>query len=103
MQSQTEETQPAQQQAVVHTPGPWFVEWDGTLTYRPKHGGCSPVPNIDANRRLKAAAPVMLAALQRQHVNILSWLETGEPAGPEESKSIADEIEAAIIAATAVV
>ena len=41
------------------------------------------------------AAPAY-AALKRQHENIQRWLETGEPASAEESKSIADQIAAAL-------
>lgn len=39
---------------------------------------------------------VLTAALERQRANIEHWLETGEAAGPEESKSIYDQICAAL-------
>ena len=55
----------------------------------------------EATKRLIEAAPRMLAALQRQHANIERWLETGEPAGPDESREIAEQIKAAIDLATA--
>lgn len=45
---------------------------------------------------LRKANTTMLAALKRQHENIKRWLETGIPANAEESKSIAEQIEAAI-------
>lgn len=54
----------------------------------------------EANARIMAAAPVMLAALKRQHENIQRWLSTGEAAGPEESREIAEQIANAIQAAT---
>lgn len=39
---------------------------------------------------------VLLAALERQVANIERWLETDEPADPVESKSIYDQMVAAI-------
>lgn len=42
----------------------------------------------------------MLAALRRQRLNIEHWLETGIPAGPEESKGIYEQIVAAVESAT---
>jgi hypothetical protein len=56
-------------------------------------------PIVKHNKRLIAAAPLMLKALKRQQANIKRWLETGIPASAEESKSISDEIDAAIEAA----
>ena len=55
-----------------HTPGPWFVTPDGTAVYKKDGYGyrgdtiCLFVghPFIDANARLIAAAPELLAALQ---------------------------------------
>lgn len=47
----------------------------------------------------RAAAPDLLAALKRQRDNIDRWRATGEPAGPDESKSIYDQICAAIVKA----
>lgn len=59
------------------------------------------VERIDeANAILMAAAPEMLAALQRQHENIEQWLAGGPAAGPDESREIADQIREAIEAAT---
>lgn len=55
---------------------------------------------IDENARLSDAAEIMLAALQRQHDNINRWLATGVPADAEESRSIAEQIAAAIQKAT---
>lgn len=42
------------------------------------------------------AAPNMLAALRRQLANIERWIETGIPATPEESKSIYEQMKAAV-------
>ena len=39
---------------------------------------------------------VLTAALERQRANIEHWLETGEPASSEESKSIYEQICAAL-------
>lgn len=52
--------------------------------------------DTDADARLIAAAPDMLAALLRQQANIRRWMETDIPADAEESKSISDQINAAI-------
>lgn len=46
------------------------------------------------------AHEAMLAALRRQVENINRWLETGVPADAEESRSIYDQMVAAIAAAT---
>lgn len=48
---------------------------------------------------LVVAAPLLLAALKRQVENVERWLETGIPSGPEESKSIYEEMKAAVNAA----
>jgi hypothetical protein len=45
---------------------------------------------------VQKAAPVMLAALIRTHENIQRWLQTGEPASPDESRQIAEQIADAI-------
>lgn len=42
------------------------------------------------------AAADMLMALRRQQTNIRRWLESGIPATADESKSISDQIDAAI-------
>ena len=42
---------------------------------------------------------IMLAALKRQQANIRQWLETGIPADADESRSIAEQFDAAIKAA----
>ena len=39
---------------------------------------------------------IMLAALKRQQANIRRWLETGIPADADESRAIAEQIDAAI-------
>lgn len=38
----------------------------------------------------------LLAAAERQLANIERWLETGEPAGPEESKAIYEALKVAV-------
>lgn len=47
-------------------------------------------------RALFAAAPEMYEALSRQAGNIRRWLETGVPASPDESRSISEQIDAAL-------
>jgi hypothetical protein len=49
----------------------------------------------EANARLIASAPELLAALQRQIANIEAWLETGIAADPEESRSIYEQMKIA--------
>lgn len=51
---------------------------------------------------LTAAAPDMLAALERQADNIERWRKTGIPAGPEESRSIYEQIKSVIAKAKGV-
>lgn len=66
--------------------------WDGISEY----------PEADemrANARLVAAAPNMLAALERQIANIERWIETGVPADEEESKSIYNQMKSSVVAA----
>lgn len=48
------------------------------------------------NALLIYAAPEMYEAIKRQIENIEKWLETGKPADEEESKSIYDQMVAAI-------
>ena len=50
--------------------------------------------------RLMAAAPDLYEALERQRANIEHWLETGEPASTDESRSIYEQIVAALTKAT---
>lgn len=55
------------------------------------------ISGIDcADARLIAAAPCMLAAIKRQVENIERWRETGTPADPEESRSIYEQLLAAL-------
>lgn len=94
-----------------HTPGPWSVkqyesgkflreingpEFDQIAYFR----GPINWPVQEANARLMAAAPEMLAALQRQYENIQQWLAGGPAAGPDESREIAEQIRYAIEKAT---
>ena len=92
------------------TPGPWEASQairqgyavyskDGVIVGCEDEEGRYGAVRYAADARLIAAAPNMLAALKRQQANIRRWLETGEPATTEESKSISDEIDAAIYAA----
>ena len=98
-----------------HTPAPWKVAHrKGSIVVRGPATECIaviPTPAWDgygisnpeeanANARLIAAAPDLLEALKRQQANIRHWIETGVPATPEESKSISDQIDAAISKAT---
>ncbi len=88
-----------------HTLEPWIIR--ETATHVTVVGADNEIIFHDDKRiqrvmgdaLLIAAAPKMLAALKRQQANIRRWLETGEPATTEESKSISDEIDAAIYAA----
>lgn len=103
----------------THSPGPWQWTWNMSdeiaevFATEARVAVCDvwrrPLANeFDSDRKLTqvanayliAAAPDMLAALQRQAANIARWLETGIPAGPEESRQIAEQINAAISKAT---
>lgn len=92
----------------AYTPGPWDVrtlENFGWNVVHYRNGDKFDIvrvakANKEEDARLIAAAPEMLAALERQAANIARWIETGEPAGREESKSISDQICAAIAKAT---
>jgi hypothetical protein len=98
--------------ATPHTPGPWSTECNLPFGHQPRVESTAKLIAVvgnaeancqdewEANARLIAAAPDMLAALQRQSENIKRWLNTGIPAGPAESKSISDQIDAAIAKAT---
>lgn len=96
-----------------HTPGPWIAdrsdtgfgyEWiiraangpDAPREIAMVYAHCGPGNATPANARLMTAGPEMLAALKRQAENIARWLETGEAAGAEESKSIYEQILASI-------
>lgn len=48
-----------------------------------------------ANMHAISAVPLMFHAIQRQIENIEHWMETGEAASPEQSKSIYDQLVAA--------
>jgi len=89
-----------------HTKGPWSqygiaitanrkdVCWMGVPAQYPGDSArmCK---NDKANAHLIAAAPDLLAACERQLANIERWLETGVPAGPEESKAIYEQMKKA--------
>ena len=107
------------------TPGPWWTD----AKYNGKEMGCAviaaridsgPLPGnptrgmvtfatatlntearrCEANARLIAAAPDLAEAVRRQVENIERWRETGIPATPEESKSIYEQLLAALTRAT---
>jgi len=92
-----------------HTPKPWSVgadtifridsppEEDGILEIFEDDNGVPSiwVPNRD-DRTLIEAAPDLLEACKRQVANIERWLETGVPADAEESRSIYEQLVAAI-------
>jgi hypothetical protein len=100
---------PASTGSTAHTPGPWtvatiddsFAVATSPASVNEKmHCVCVTAGNrcslTLANARLIAAAPELLAALKRQQANIRRWLETGVPANAEESRSISEQIDAAI-------
>ena len=113
---------PVECRVMPHTPGPWRVgEFNEHLGYDCMTGGVRAGPafldgsdygqkrcaEIDqeakarmlADAALIAAAPKMLAALQRQAANVDRWLETDIPATAEESRSIVEQMNTAIAAA----
>ena len=101
-----------------HTPGPWYaLRGQRNISIRHKTGDrLLPMVNVasvrgqfptdcpygssEANARLIAAAPDLAAAVRRQVENIERWRETGIPASPEESKSIYEQLLAALTRAT---
>ncbi len=56
----------------------------------------APTPRTEADGRMIIAAPAMLAALKRQQANIRRWMIDGIPADAEESRSISEQIDAAV-------
>lgn len=102
------------------TPGPWSIEsetshngefaiiapdgthpdpWNIAQTYGSVGHGEGEDEAL-ANARLIAAAPDLAEAVRRQVENIERWRETGIPATPEESKSIYEQLLAALTRAT---
>ena len=105
----------------AHTPGPWILMTVPTsvgschkigpfpngsrsatfaCVYADGHrlgidDASGPATELRANARLIAAAPDLLAALVRQLENIDVWLNTGAASGPEESRSIYEQMRAA--------
>jgi hypothetical protein len=87
-------------EVMTHTPGPWIAENGkvkaGGFEYLPTHDGAA-LTEWEANARLIAASPEMLAALKR----ILPWIpitsaaEGGASAGSENVRA-ADDVRAAI-------
>lgn len=87
--------------------GPWFIDIedrdgrpDGAIVTKDGTIVCHIVGYLDScgnldNAHAIAAVPPMYAALDRQIKNIEHWLETGEAAGPEESRSIYEQLVAA--------
>lgn len=74
-----------------------------TITSGPCAASANVEKQIEEHRRLLvqvlAASPLMYKALSRIHDNITRWLATEQPAGPEESRAIYEEIAAALAAA----
>lgn len=92
------------------TKGPWTVDgapdnqivWSGPderVCFLAHSDGRDEDRDI-ATGRLIAAAPDLAAAVRRQVENIERWRETGIPASPEESKSIYEQLLAALTRAT---
>jgi len=88
-----------------HTPGPWRIRHGKTGQKKIVGSAEVPIasmntnwtgPTQSSNANLIAAAPNLLAACKRQIANIERWLETGVPASAEESKSIYDQMVAAV-------
>ena len=91
-----------------HNPGPWTIAGEaandmaGSAIIHDANG--FPVASTrswikeqhDANARLVAAAPELLAACKLQVANIEQWLETGVPASADESQQIYNALKAAI-------
>ena len=90
-----------------HNPGPWTIAGEahdlaGSAIIHDVNG--FPVASTrswikeqhEANARLVAASPDLLAACKLQVANIEQWLETGTPATAEESQRIYDALRAAI-------
>lgn len=89
-----------------HTPGPWALLCDEARG-RPR---CLVVDDLgnqiaevnphrnawNEDAHLINAAPDLLAACKLQVANIERWLETGIPAGPEESKQIYEALKSAV-------
>jgi hypothetical protein len=74
-----------------------------TVTSGPVAAAVNVEKHQDAERRklveFLAASPLMYKALVRIHDNITRWIATEQPAGPEESRAIYEEISAALAAA----
>lgn len=95
----------------THSPLPWtylyendtgpndegFAEWYEVLDAK-RNGVARVHEEEDAAIIVRAcnAHDAMLAALRRQVANVERWLETGVPAGPEESREIYEQMKAAI-------
>lgn len=53
----------------------------------------------EAREAMRESHDALVEALARQVKNIERWMESGIPAGPEESKSIYDQMKAALLKA----
>ena len=99
---------------MTHTPGPWFVsmkpDWDedggmGPAIYDCDGGVFAVVddepetiarPFYEADARLIAAAPDLLAATEAWVAAMKGWLDGNPPKSPEESRAIYDAAVAAL-------
>jgi len=88
-----------------HTPGPWRADRRAILAGEGMQtrciaevwsGAAASLQEADANERLIAAAPELLAALERLVANIERWLETGAVATAAESHAMYDQMVAVI-------
>lgn len=87
-------TQPVEAEAVAWADVLRDVHIAASL-YKSRH--CDqPLYSAATVSALQARVRKLEGALQRQKANIEHWLDTGEAAGPEESKSIYDQICAAL-------
>ena len=94
-----------------HTPGPWIItkgdEWTDAIHTETESQGIWTVASVnkrrdefEANRRLIAAAPDLLAALETAQAGLI-WYQIAFPDAVDESDAEAmNEIEAAIAKAT---
>ena len=80
-------------QVAKHTPGPWIVERGGYIvdarqsTIAECHsGGAQSIAESQANERLIAAAPDLLAALRELHTLCVRMDAEGEAARPSEQE-----------------
>lgn len=91
-----------------HTPGPWYALRGAVYSDEKRTKFiCNCFPQIDplsprseatehSNARIMAAAPDLLSAGKAMIANVDRWIETGDPASPEESEKLVTDMKAAI-------